>query len=161
MLLQGRMFTVSFSSNGWWCTSFLVVALHTNYMTQFTLRFKTSDSLPLVEHSSMKSSQMRNTYSLRLPRLPRLPHLPRPQVCMYNIHSLICTDYTVYVANMPLVQPMATVMCSISPYIPVHVPLNTGSSSWKGQTIQFWSLSTSCLIIAEHSKAEQCLVIEM
>ena len=142
MLLQGRMFTVSFSSNGWRCTSFLVVALHTNYMTQFTLRFKTSDSLPLVEHSSMKSSQIRNTYSLRLPRLPR------PQVCMYNIHSLICTDYTVYVANMPLVQSLATVMYSISPHIPVHVPLNTGSSSWKGQTIQFWSLSTSCLIIA-------------
>ena len=38
---------------------FLVVALHTNYMTQITLRFKTSehDSLPLVQHNSMKSSQ--------------------------------------------------------------------------------------------------------
>ena len=64
---------------------FLVVALHTNYMTYMTqithnnttttLRCKTRLQLflSLVEHSSVKSSQIRNTYSLRL---------PRPQVCM-------------------------------------------------------------------------------
>ena len=124
-----------------------MVALHTNYMTQITLRFKTSehDSLPLVQHSSMKSSQSETlTHSVS----------PGPGVYIQYTYSGVQT-----IEDVLLTCPSSiSGNCQVFHF--TSYPCTCTSEHVKqGQMIQFWSFSTSRLIIAEHSKVEPRLVI--